>query len=259
MQPSKGANKMEIHTRKTIKEIVVEMPASVGVFERMGIDYCCGGDKRLGDACQAAGRPVEEVLRSLEAAETATQAEPGATDWSRESLASLMNHIVEKHHTFCRQELSRVEPLLAKVSEVHGAKHPELHRLKSLFSGMSKELLMHLVKEEQALFPYIARMEDAVTRKTPFPRPPFGTVQNPVRMMVLEHDNAGAVLHEMRKLSGDYQVPADGCGSYRALYDELKTFESDMHQHVHLENNILFPRAVAMEDSANSPEKHAEN
>ena len=259
MRPSKGANNVAIDTRKTIKEIVLEMPTSVNVFERLGIDYCCGGDKRLEDACRTAGRPVEEVLRSLEAAKTATQAETGATDWSREPLASLMNHIVEKHHTFCRQEISRLELLLAKVSEVHSGNHPELHPLKSLFSGMSKELLMHLVKEEQTLFPYIARMEEAVTRGERFPRPPFGTVQNPVRMMVLEHDNAGATLHEMRKLSGNYQIPPDGCNSFRALYEGLASFESDMHQHIHLENNVLFPRAVAMEDAANSEEKRAAN
>lgn len=246
---------MEIDTRKTIKEIVVEMPASVSVFERLGIDYCCGGDKRLEDACQAAGLPVADVLRSLEAAKTATQAEDGAIDWSHETLQHLMNHIVQKHHTFCRQEVSRIEPLLAKVSEVHGAKHPELHRLKNLFSRLSKELLMHLVKEEQTLFPYIAKMEEAVIRGMPFPRPPFGTVENPVRMMVLEHDNAGAALHEMRNLSGEYQVPPDGCTSFKALYEGLTSFESDMHQHVHLENNILFPRAVAIEDAAVAAEK----
>lgn len=118
---------------------------------------------------------------------------------------------------------------------------------------------MHLVKEEQALFQYIVRMGNAVKRKTPFPRPPFETVQNPVRMMVLEHDSAGTVLHEMRRLSGEYQVPADGCGNYRALYDELKTFESDMHQRVHLENKILVPGAGAMEEAPVSGKKCASN
>ena len=258
-QASKGANKMEIDTRKTVKEIVLEMPGSEDVFERLGIDYCCGGDKRLEDACQAAGRPVGEVLQLLEAAKNTVPAEAGASDWSQQSLASLVNHIVEKHHTFCRQELARLELLLAKVSEVHGANHPELRRIQTIFSGMSKELQMHLIKEEQTLFPYIARMEDAVTRGMPFPRPPFGTVQNPVRMMVLEHDNAGAALHEMRKLSGDHQVPEDGCSSYKALYEGLRSFESDMHQHVHLENNILFPRALALEDTAAAAEKRAAN
>ncbi len=118
---------------------------------------------------------------------------------------------------------------------------------------------MHLTKEEQTLFPYISRMEESVTRRTPFSRPAFGTIQNPVRMMVLEHDNAGAALHEIRNLSSNYQLPTDACNSYRALYDGLKSFESDMHQHVHLENNILFPRAVAMEDATVSGEKRAAN
>ncbi len=221
---------MEIDARKTIKEIVVELPASVPIFERLGINYCCGGDKRLEDACRAAGRPVGEVVRSLEAAKIAAQAETGATDWSRESLAGLMNHIVNKHHTFCRQELARLEPLLAKICAVHGANHPELHLLQSVFSGLSKELSMHLVKEEQTLFPYIARMEEAVSRRMPFPRPPFGTLQNPVRMMVLEHDSAGAALREMRKLSGEYKVPPDGCNSFSRLLKNSKNGVDNISQ-----------------------------
>lgn len=249
---------METDARKTVKEIVLAMPASIEVFERLGIDYCCGGDKSLEEACRASGRPVEDVLRSLEEAKTAPCAEAEITDWSRRSLADLMNHIVKSHHTFCRQEVARLEPLLTKVSEKHGCNHPELSRLKSLFSGMSKELLMHLVKEEQTLFPYIARMEEAVTRGMPFPRPPFGTVQNPVQMMVLEHDNSGTALREMRQSSGDYRIPGDACNSYEALYEGLKSFESDMHQHIHLENNLLFPRAVAMENIA-AAEKRAGN
>lgn len=240
---------MEVDARKTVKEIVVGMPSSAKTFEQLGIDYCCGGDKQLDEACRAAGLQVETVTRALEAAGNMAQPEGETVDWSGQSLASLMNHIVEKHHTFCRQEVARLEPLLDKVIQAHGAAHPELRRIKTLFSGLSKELLMHLTKEEQTLFPYISRMEQSVSQGIPFPRPAFGTVQNPVRMMVLEHDNAGAALHEMRNLSGGYQLPQDACNSYRALYDGLKSFESDMHQHVHLENNILFPRAVAMEDA----------
>ena len=246
---------METDARKTVKEIVLTMPDSTKVFEQLGIDYCCSGDRPLEEACRAAGRPVEDVLQSLEAAKTAAHTGAKITDWSHESLASLMNHIVERHHVFCRQEVARLESLLTKVSEKHGTNHPELARLKSLFSGMSKELLMHLVKEEQTLFPYITRMEETVNRGIPFPRPPFGTVQNPVQMMVFEHDNAGAVLHEMRDLSGDYCVPPDACGSYQALYEGLKSFESDMHQHIHLENNLLFPRAIEMENVATAAEK----
>lgn len=249
---------MEIDARQTVKEIVVAMPASANVFEQLGIDYCCGGEKRLDEACEAAGLQVEAVTRSLEAARSL--AEPREiVDWNTQPMAALMNHIVEKHHTFCRQEVARLEPLLEKVVQAHGAAHPELRRIKTLFSGLSKELLMHLTKEEQTLFPYIARMEESVTQGITFPRPAFGTVQNPVRMMVLEHDNAGAALHEMQKLSGNYQLPPDASNSYWALYEGLTAFERDMHQHVHLENNILFPRAVAMEDATVSEARAAAN
>lgn len=252
-----GDYNMEIDQTKPVKEIVLEMPASAKVFEHFGIDYCCGGNQRLEDACKAASLNVEDVVRSLEAAGSAEHAPDDAIDWSGQPLTSLMNHIVEKHHAFCRQEVSRIEPLLNKVIQAHGAAHPELPRIKALFSGLSKELLMHLVKEEQTLFPYISRMEEAAARGIPFARPPFGTVQNPVRMMVLEHDNAGAALHEMRGISGNYQPPPDACNTYRALYEALMAFENDMHQHVHLENNVLFPRAVAMEDAMVSDKKSA--
>jgi regulator of cell morphogenesis and NO signaling len=240
---------MEIDAGKTVKEIVVGMPSSAKVFERLGIDYCCGGDKRLDEACRDAGLQIEVVMQALESTGTVAQPEGETVDWNAQPLTTLMNHIMEKHHIFCRQEVARLEPLLDKVLQAHGAAHPELRHIKALFSGLSKELLMHLTKEEQTLFPYIARMEESVTRGIPFPRPAFGTVQNPVRMMVLEHDNAGAALHELRNLSGNYQLPSDACNSYRALYEVLQSFESDMHQHVHLENNILFPRAVAIEDA----------
>jgi regulator of cell morphogenesis and NO signaling len=243
---------MTIDATKTVKEIVVEAPSSVRVFESLGIDYCCGADKPLGDACRNAGRPVDEVLQSLEEAERSPGPESPVTNWNQESLANLADHIVAKHHSFCRQEVSRLSPLVRKVVEKHGSNHPELRRIGTLFAGLSNELLMHLVKEEQMLFPYISRLEQAVTNHTSFPRPPFGTVQNPVRMMVLEHDQAGEQLKEIHELSNGYEPPSDACGSFKALYQGLKFFEEDMHQHVHLENNVLFPRAVAIEDRAYS-------
>lgn len=249
---------MDIDATKTVKEIALAVPASVKVFEKMGIDYCCGGDKRLDEACRTAGVKVEDVARSLKTVETGSDPEEGV-DWRARSMADLMNYIVEKHHTFCREEVSRIEALLQKVTEVHGAAHSELRRIQAVFSGLSKELLMHLVKEEQTLFPYINRMEEAKTQGVPFPRPPFGTVQNPVQMMVLEHDSAGAALHEIRAVSRNYELPPDACGSFRALYEALCAFEGDMHRHVHLENNVLFPRAVAMEQATLSGGKSVSN
>jgi regulator of cell morphogenesis and NO signaling len=243
---------MEVDITKPVKDIVLQTPAAAKVFEQLGIDYCCGGAKRLDEACRAAGLDVNEVVQSLETTTATTSGEGEAIDWSAQPLANLMDHIVKQHHAFCRQELARLEPLLDKVIAAHAASHPELRRIKSVFSGLGKELLMHLVKEEQTLFPYIARMEESKARGIPLPRPAFGTVQNPVRMMVLEHDNSASALHEIRKLTGNYQVPPDACNTYRTLYEGLRSFESDMHQHVHLENNVLFPRAVAMEDAASS-------
>lgn len=241
---------MEIEPNTTVREIVVAIPASVSVLEDLGIDYCCGADKRLAEACQSAGLEISEVVRSIKAAEMAPRADTGSEDWIGQPLAKLMDHIVDKHHTYCRQEVARIEPLLAKVVNKHGGHHPEVRRISGLFSALSKELLMHLVKEEQTLFPYIARMEQTVTAGGSFPRPPFGTVQNPVHMMVLEHDNAGEALKEIRNLSSGYVPPPDACETYRSLYAGLKIFEADMHLHVHLENNVLFPRAVDLERAA---------
>lgn len=241
---------MVIDQTKPVKDIVLGIPASANLFEQLGIDYCCGGDKPLDEACRAAGLQLETVTRALENVGSAAHAQDNEIDWSGQPLAGLMTHIVGKHHAFCRQEVARLEPLLDKVVQVHGAAHPELVRIQALFSGLSKELAFHLVKEEQTLFPYISRMEEAVTSGVLFTKPSFGTVENPVQMMILEHDDAGAALHEIRSLSNTYQPPADACGSYRALYDGLHAFETDMHHHVHLENNVLFPRALAMEDAA---------
>ncbi len=240
---------MEIDATKPVKDFILQMPAAAKVFEQLGIDYCCGGAKCLDQACRAAGLDVNEVVRSLETTTATTSGEYQAVDWSAQPLATLMDHIVKQHHAFCRQEVARLELLLDKVIAAHDASHPELRRIKSVFSGLSKDLLMHLVKEEQTLFPYIARMEESKAQGIPFPRPAFGIVQNPVRMMVLEHDNSAVALHEVRKLTGNYQLPSHACNTYRTLYERLRFFESNMHQHVHLENNVLFPRAVTMEDA----------
>lgn len=250
---------MQIDHAKPVKDIVLGTPASAKVFEQLGIDYCCGGDKPLDEACRTAGVPLETVTQALETAGRAAHTEDGTIDWSGQPLAKLMNHIVEKHHAFCCQEIMRLEPLLDKVVQAHRAAHPELHRIQAVFSGLSKELQFHFVKEEQILFPYISHMEEAATTGVPFSKPSFGAVDNPVQLMVLEHDDAGAALYEIRSLSNKYQLPADACNSYRALFDGLRAFETDMHEHVHLENNVLFPRALAMEVRSVSTDTSARN
>ncbi len=233
---------------QTVRDVAVENPASTRVFEKFGIDYCCGGGKSLREACQAANIAPEKLLESLQAANQ-PKGGNGKQDWNSAPLAELVDHIVETHHAFTREELDRLDPLLAKVCSVHGQRHPELLKIQQHFAGLAQELTMHMMKEEQVLFPYVVRMEEAVVERRPVMPPMFGTVRNPVQMMIHEHDSAGQALHEMRELSAGYTAPQDACVSFQTLYRALDELERDLHQHIHLENNILFPRAVQMEGS----------
>ncbi|MBZ5628803.1 MAG: iron-sulfur cluster repair di-iron protein [Acidobacteriia bacterium] len=239
---------MNVDTAKTVREVALDYPQATRVFEKLGIDYCCGGQKSLQEACAARNLAVDDVLASL-----AAQAEQPApsTDWNPASLAALIGHIVGTHHAYVKAEVPRLEQLLAKVCSVHGQNHPELHKIRETFAGLGQELSMHLMKEENILFPYIVEMEKALTSLQTPRRPMFGTVKNPVRMMIMEHDSAGDALRSIRAASSDFTAPEDACISYRTLYSALQGFEADLHQHIHLENNILFPRAVAMENNAN--------
>jgi regulator of cell morphogenesis and NO signaling len=241
---------MAINSTHTVRELAVAIPEATRIFERLGIDYCCGGSRSLAEACQTAQVPVEKVVRWLEQAEQTAQTTAGARDWQAEPLAALLSHIVDTHHVFTQQELQRLTQLLIKVCSVHSANHPELLRLQTLFGSLAQELVPHMLKEEQVLFPYITRMEEAINRERPVPPAFFGTVRNPVRMMMTEHDTAGEVLREMRQLTNNFTTPPDACISFQTLYQALEAFEADLHQHIHLENNILFPRAVEMESAA---------
>jgi len=177
--------------------------------------------------------------------------------WSGKPLVSLMDHIVTTHHTFCRQEVARVGSLFKGTIAKHGKNHPELKRMEALFSAIARDLLMHLIREEQTLFPYITRVEEGVRQKTAISWPPFGTVENPIRMMVLEHDQTGEELKEIARLSNDYTPPSSGTEDYADLYDALRAFERDMREHIHAEDVLLFPRAVAMEEEACARRKPA--
>jgi regulator of cell morphogenesis and NO signaling len=223
------------------------MPGATRVFEKMGIDYCCGGAKPITEACQAAGVTIEEVERSIEQSEALVGSLAELKDWRDESLASLIYHIQGKHHVFTRDEMGRIEPLLAKVCSVYGQERPELLHIQALFGELKRELLLHMMKEENILFPYIKDLEAAIGAGRSAPVPMFGTVRNPVRMMMSEHDGAGDVLRRIRQLSDDFNPPADACVSYQTLYRAIEELEHDLHQHIHLENNILFPRAIEIE------------
>jgi regulator of cell morphogenesis and NO signaling len=238
---------MTLNTDTTVRELALEMPQATRVFERLKIDYCCGGARPLGVACADAGLDVNTVMQQLAEAGAVTQSD-AQTTIQTESLTELIAHIIAKHHVYTKEEMVRLTALLAKVCAAHGEPHPELLRVSELFQHLCADLQPHMLKEEMVLFPYIKGLEEAARRGGEFMRPPFGTINNPVRMMMYEHDAAGALLRELRALSNDYLVPEDACLSYRTLYEALTALEQDLHQHIHLENNVLFPRAVELEN-----------
>lgn len=240
---------------RTVREFAIQIPSATRVFEALKIDYCCGGDQPLSKACEENGLELEEVLELLDHAgrPTTTTVPPTATDRATSdpqsmSLGSLVNLIIEKHHTFTRRELERLTALLDKVCTAHGTNHPEVLEIRSQFQALRAELEPHMLKEERILFPYITRLETAVGQKQPPPFAPFGEVRNPIMVMSREHEGAGEILKTIRELSKDFTTPDDACFSYRTLYNELATFEADLHQHIHLENNILFPRSLELEN-----------
>ncbi|HUA84692.1 MAG TPA: iron-sulfur cluster repair di-iron protein [Bryobacteraceae bacterium] len=238
---------MQTIAEKTVREIALEHPASMPVFESLNIDYCCAGDRRLADACRNAGIEVDHLLRLIDRAER--DANAPIADWRETSLAELIAHIVNKHHAFVRQEIPRIESLLIKVCAKHGSAHPELQEIDALFRAIGQELSTHLFKEEHVLFPYIERTENAAANGEPRPQACFDSVMRPIANMMAEHDDAGALLQQIRDLSGTYTPPAGACPTFHALYRALGAFERDLHQHVHLENNVLFPRAIEMEQA----------
>ncbi len=236
-----------VTVEKTVREVVQANPAATRVFEALGIDYCCGGDQSLDRACHAANVSIDRVLESIEAAERAANLAPDARNWQAEPLADLIEHIKSRHHKYVREEVARLGPLFDKVCAVHGENHPELLQVHATFVGLAQEMTVHMMKEDMMLFPYIVRLEEAVIEKQPAMPSPFGSVKNPVAMMMRDHDDAGEALRELRQTTNAYTAPPGACISFQTLYRALAEFEADLHQHIHLENNILFPRAVAME------------
>ena len=237
---------MLLDPMKTVRELAVALPNATRVFEKTKIDYCCDGDQLLGAACAKAGvdlQTLEQMLEASSAPERAT-----TVDFQKLTATELIQYILDKHHTYTADEMQRLEALVEKVVGAHSANHPEVLSMRSLLQQLFAELKNHMAKEEQILFPFVAQVEQSILQNRPAPFVPFGTVNNPIHMMMFEHDNAGEILRELRKLSSDYKAPGDACISYRTFYKALEAFEQDLHQHIHLENNILFPKAIALEE-----------
>lgn len=239
---------MTNYTDKTVAAIAIENPSSIPVFESLGIDFCCGGNRPLTDACAAKGVPVERVLELLANATDRTPAGVSDRRWDAVPTSELIDHIENSHHVYIRTEVPNINALAAKVASRHGANHPETIEIREEFDALGRELLDHLLKEEHILFPYVREIE--ASGSSPTGSCFGGQIARPLSVMHAEHDSAGSSLERLAKLTGNYTPPADACVSFRALYEALRLFALDLHQHIHLENNLLFPKAIQLEQAA---------
>lgn len=230
-------------TARTVGDVVAADFRTAEVFEKFGIDFCCSGRRSLADACRAAAADPDTVARAIEALPPAI---PTADDETRWPIPQLIDFIVSTHHAYVRSALPTITRHLAKLIEVHGSRHPELARVAAYFEQVRCDLEQHMMKEEHVLFPYVrelAQCGESCGRT----QSPFGTVENPIRMMEREHQEVGDAMRIIRELTRGYTPPEDGCTTYVLGMAELQQFERDLHRHVHLENNVLFPAAVQIE------------
>ena len=229
----------------TVGELSTTRPESVKVFQRHGIDFCCGGGVTLAQACSTRGVSPAAVLAEI-AAEEARAVTP-ATRWDLVPLGQVLNHILDRYHVPLKEDLPRLEAMARRVVQVHGHKDDALEELLDCVLALRADLEPHLMKEEEILFPFICALAAAEANGTGAPPNMFGTVMNPIRMMEAEHQSAGNELELVRALTGDFTVPGDGCATYRVCFEELAAFDRDLRTHIHLENNILFPKALELE------------
>lgn len=232
-------------TDETMGQIAAKDLHKAEVFKKYGLDFCCGGKQTVKEACAEKGLDVTKVEKELQLADRLTASRPiPYSDWS---LDFLSDYIVNTHHSYVRRSLPDLSGYALKVMQVHADQHPELVRIQQLVEEVKTELSAHMVKEEKVLFPYIKELVAAGGNKAPLHAAHFGTVQNPINMMEMEHELVGKNLEEIRQLADNYILPADACASYNLLYHLLAEFEEDLHLHIHLENNILFPKALELE------------
>ncbi len=225
---------------QSVGEVVKENMHAAGIFETYGIDYCCGGRQSLAEACERGGVDADRVREELEQLPEAGA--PNVADWD---TPFLIDYIINTHHNYVRRMLPTIQAHAAKVAQVHGDNHPETRDIAAIYMEVKQELESHLMKEEQMLFPFIRKLVEMADGDGSAWN---GSVQQPISVMEYEHDNAGLAFDRMRKLSSDFTPPEEACTTYRLLYRELAEFERDLHMHIHLENNVLHPRAIKLEE-----------
>lgn len=235
---------MELHSNSKVGEIAAASMAAVQVFEDLGIDYCCGGGQSIMEACRSRGVDPDALLKAVR--ETTLSAAPGTQDWKAEPLSALISHIVSVHHEYLKLEMPRIQKRLEKVYAAHKERDSAtLAPLPGIFFMMKEELEHHMAKEERMLFPAIVAAERATKAggAAPFQS---GSLANPIRVMLAEHESAGESLEQIRTITKNFELPSHACETYRALFKGFEALERDLHMHIHLENNILFPRALAL-------------
>ncbi|MDR3724163.1 MAG: iron-sulfur cluster repair di-iron protein [Terracidiphilus sp.] len=235
------------NTTDPLRTIALAQPATIRVFERFRLDYCCGGNQPLGEACARQSISTETILAELE---KATGGETRVKDLTGASLTGIVAEIVHTHHAYIRSELPRLKIMSEKVVAKHGNTHPEVLSIGRMLATLADELLQHLAKEEMILFPYIEKLERSMNSGSALPHSCFDSVASPIQAMIHEHEGAGQLTAQMRAAANGYTAPADACATFVGLYAGLDDFERDLHLHIHRENNLLFPRAIEMEKSA---------
>ncbi|MCF6347335.1 MAG: iron-sulfur cluster repair di-iron protein [Flavobacteriaceae bacterium] len=235
---------MNITKDKTVAETVTENIKSAHIFKKYGIDFCCGGGVTIEKACAKKDLDYLVLKKELDAIDAVVSK---AYDYDNWDLSFLIDHILNVHHTYVEENIPLLIQYANRVAEVHGQHYTEVVEINNLFTEIANELTVHMRKEELILFPHIKQLVKAKDEGAPPLKPHFGTVKNPIQMMENEHENAGDIFKEIARLTTNYSPPEGACNTFRALYAKLEEFEQDLHQHIHLENNILFPKAIQLE------------
>lgn len=236
---------MENLKNKTIGSFVAEDFRTAAVFSKYRIDFCCKGNRTVTEVCEKQNIDADTLLENV--LQVVQSENNGSIDFNSWPLDLLADYIEKTHHRYVEEKTNVLLPFLDKLCKVHGANHPELFKINELFIGCAGELSQHMKKEELVLFPFVKRMVKTKESDGILSQPSFGTVSNPIAMMMHEHDNEGERFREIAALTDNYTPPADACTTYRVTFAMLKEFEADLHKHIHLENNILFPKAVVLE------------
>ncbi|REG90345.1 iron-sulfur cluster repair di-iron protein [Algoriphagus antarcticus] len=238
---------MSLTEQSIIGELVAKDYRYATVFQKNKIDFCCQGNRTIEEACDRKKVNIDALLSEL--TEAAQINETATTDFNSWPLDLLADYIEKKHHRYVESRITEIKPMLAKIVKVHGEMHPELLEVEELFLGSAGELTAHMKKEEFILFPFVKKLVQASEEKTELTPGHFGTVANPVAMMMEEHAAEGERFRKIAELTDDYTPPKGACTTYMVTFSLLKEFEQDLHLHIHLENNILFPKAIELEKS----------